>query len=158
MPPRRRRPACPAPRPAPTRSPSDVDNLSTEIDASVDPITVNGSTPACANVTRVVITGTAIANTVTVLTGRAGTVTADLNHGADTLTAIGRAVGPIFGDVGNARLTSPAVDGSILQGGADDDRRSAAAAPTRSRAAPARTRCGPGAAAAPTTAATTPTR
>ena len=84
MPPRRRRPACPAPRPAPTRSPSDVDNLSTEIDASVDPITVNGSTPACANVTGV-DTGTAIASTVTVLTGRAVTVTADLNDGADTL-------------------------------------------------------------------------
>jgi Ca2+-binding RTX toxin-like protein len=93
------------------------------IDATGDPVAVDGTNRPCANLTLIRITGGAEANTVTsLLTGRAVTITADLGGGNDRLSATGsRWIGPIAGGEGNDVLSAPAANGSLLQGDGGDD-------------------------------------
>ena len=99
-----------------------VDNQNTTVDVTTDPVEVDNDPEPCPNLVAVSITGTAVANTVTVLTGRAVAVTADLGDNNDALTASGsRAVGPIDGGAGQDTLIAPSADGSTLRGGDGND-------------------------------------
>jgi Ca2+-binding RTX toxin-like protein len=107
-----------------------VDNQNTEVDVTTDPVEVNNSPKPCPNLVAVSITGTAVDNTVTVLSGRDVSVTASLGDGDDHLTAVGsRAVGPISGGLGIDTLVAPDAggdlrgddDGDILIGGGGSD-------------------------------------
>ncbi len=99
-----------------------VDDQSTTIVATGDPVTVNGVNQPCANLAAITITGTPLANTVTVTTGRAVPITADLVDGADVFTATGsQPVGPVSGGPGTDTLTAPNADGSTLQGDGGND-------------------------------------
>lgn len=99
-----------------------VDNQTTTIDVTGDPVTVNNVDRPCPNLVGIEITGTSIDNTVTVLTARVVPITANLTAGADVLTATGsQPVGPILGGAGIDTLTAPDAGGSDLQGQDDGD-------------------------------------
>jgi|GEM_PF-1881682 len=100
----------------------DLDVAAVVIDATADPVKVNGADQSCAALAQIVISGGAEADTVTLTTGLAITISASLGAGVDTLTASGsQKIGPISGGPDGDILTAPAGNGSVLHGDGGDD-------------------------------------